>query len=249
MVTWVLQSNLMKKEDRREFIDAFKAVGVPYHVVQIAPFSPKLPNVKVQDPVVAYGTTTLIHNLMKKRIWNPGIFFTPENFRLDAWKRGWGDRVLNFDSTVSTIGKTDIEAPAFIRPLNDLKEFTGQVFTSAEWFDFKRNMREAWGTEITVATPKTVMKEYRFVVVDKQVVGGSLYAEHGNLSLSLNVPNDVSNFVAELAKDWVPELVFVVDVCETEFGLKVIECNCFNGSDFYAMPALPIVKSVSALFG
>jgi len=59
------------------------------------------------------------------------------------------------------------------------------------------------------------------------------------------VPDHVLCFAEETAKIWRPDDVYVMDVCETDDDLKIVEFNCFNASGFYNCNVGQIVRKVS----
>ena len=75
---WIIQKNY-----NGVFEDVVKVLdenNLKYSTIDIVPFSEDVPDLKVEDEVVVYGTTTLMINASKK--WSPGIFFDEENFKL-----------------------------------------------------------------------------------------------------------------------------------------------------------------------
>jgi hypothetical protein len=53
-------------------------------------------------------------------------------------------------------------------------------------------------------------------------------------------------FAGAMAARYAPAPVFVLDVGETEAGLRVVETNCFNSAGWYACDAAAIVRRVTA---
>jgi hypothetical protein len=47
------------------------------------------------------------------------------------------------------------------------------------------------------------------------------------------VPKDIIDFGTKMINIWQPHDIFVLDICETDDGPKVVECNCVNGAGWY----------------
>ncbi len=55
-------------------------------------------------------------------------------------------------------------------------------------------------------------------------------------------------FAVEVAKHIrAPESVYVLDVCEADAGLRLLELNPFSGADLYACVGADIVRRVAAI--
>jgi hypothetical protein len=59
------------------------------------------------------------------------------------------------------------------------------------------------------------------------------------------LPRELIVFAEEAAARWAPASVFVLDVVRVEGAWKIVECNCFNGSRFYAADVERLVRAVS----
>jgi hypothetical protein len=130
----------------------------------------------------------------------------------------------------------------FVRPNNDLKQWTGAVMSFGEFLTRFEGFEETMRRErITVSAPKEIHAEWRVVLVDGQPIASSQYQPRA----SAFVPAEVEAFARFAAARWLPFPVVVMDVAGTDNGLKVIELNCFNGSNFYLMDVSRIVRNVS----
>jgi glutathione synthase/RimK-type ligase-like ATP-grasp enzyme len=85
-----------------------------------------------------------------------------------------------------------------------------------------------------------------FVVADREVVAGSGYAAEGRRALPETIGSEPWAFAAEVAAELdPPEDVYVLDVCESDGRLRLLELNPFSGADLYACDADNIVSAVS----
>jgi len=145
----------------------------------------------------------------------------------------------------------------FIRPVKDLKEFTGDVMEFQDVVRWEQKIRYLPGcdnnptltpaTEIAVSEPVGIAHEWRLFIVDGKVSSGSHYRSYMKLEVKAGVPENVRQFAEEMCKTWTPEKVFVMDVGESAGNLYVIECNCFNSSGFYQSDIDRIIEDVSRM--
>ena len=98
---------------------------------------------------------------------------------------------------------------------------------------------------MVVAPVRQVGREWRYVVCDGRIVAGSAYsaAEHEALT---DVAGGSWAFAAEVAAGLpAPERAFVMDICDTPEGPRLLELNPFSGADLYACDRSAIVRAVS----
>lgn len=263
---WAIQKNIMRADRYFAVINACKQLELPYTTFRSYPDYPsklhihgfpELPDIPSNIPVMFCGTTFVVRRVFEAKKWYPGVYFDPENFTVTAYKQNYGDAFLNSDCRFVTLGEFmneghDGKENFFIRPVKDLKEFTGLIVEYkdiAEW-KFETDSRDyaTPKTEIIVSKPQEIYKEWRLVVIDNKVCSGSQYVEDGHLKEDPTLPDKVVSFTEELAEMWSPARVFALDICELKNGdIKLLECNCFNCSGLYAANTYKIIKEVSDL--
>ena len=263
---WAIQKNIMRPDRFFAVINACKQLQYPFVTFRAYPDYPSklhihgfpdLPDIPSDIPVIFCATTFVVRRVYEAKKWFPGVYFDPDNFTTTAYKENYNDAFLNADCQVTTLGEFmnagyDNDETFFIRPVKDLKEFTGLVVKYqdiAEW-DFETDSRDyaTPKTEIIVSKPQDISKEWRLVVIDEKVCSGTQYVEDGHLKEDPTLPEKVVSFTEELAKTWSPARVFALDICELKSGeIKLLECNCFNCSGLYAADIHKIVKEVSEL--
>lgn len=144
----------------------------------------------------------------------------------------------------------------FIRPNSNMKQFTGGNYLSSDsgkdLFIKTTNENNGWGIPIRnkelclVSTSKKIKSEYRFLVLNKEIISGSQY----NRELSMDVRIDYlekARKIVELVvdNDYQPDIAYTCDVAELDTGeCKIIELNNGSSSGFYAMDKRDIVKSI-----
>jgi hypothetical protein len=258
MLTWIVQSNLIKEDILESIQDATKKLGYSCVPLKIIPFSDSLefgPDFGFQPPpgkLIPYGSTSMI-KMFAKSNWNKdGFFFNEENLRTSKWIKELGTRMLNHDAQVVTLSEAFKikEGWFFMKPDNDLKDFSGSQ-VSAEGIEKFYNQVSAggftFGTDIKVVLCplKNTGWEFRLFMVEDQVISSSSYKLKEMLRQDKRVSHEVLQFAQETVRTWRPDSVYVMDICETNEGLKVVEFNCFNASGFYSCDVEAVVKAVS----
>lgn len=250
---WILQKNLISKQQVDEVIDIFQNNEIPFEAVDVIPFSDTI-EIKSNDPFkIPYGSTSL-SNFAYKNNWK-GIFFN-ENFKTSVWIKNRND-LLNSDCRIFTVEEarnvmlTEDAREWFVRPDNDLKEFAGARMFTCEFNEWMDNMSGANGnllhekTSIVVAPVKKISAEWRWFIVNGKIIDGSIYRLRGVLHKQHEDDPDVYAEVQELVDIWLPHETCVMDTALVEDQLKVIEFNCLNCSGFYDHDIEKIILAIT----
>ncbi len=257
--TWIVQSNLISEDTLADVSRAALLHGYDCVGVKIIPFTdnPEFLFDPFFDfpagPMIPYGSTSMIKTFSKSK-WNKkGFFFNEANLKTSVWVKHLGDSVLNHDALFMTLEEAftlEGNQTYFMKPDNDLKDFCGDKVTanevrafydsvSAGGFCFKSDI------PIVLCPIKNIGWEYRLFMIRDRVIAKSSYRLKSMLCKDEPVPDAVVNFAVEQARIWYPDDVYVMDVCETDSGYKIVEFNCFNASGFYSCDVSAIVKEVS----
>ncbi len=138
--------------------------------------------------------------------------------------------------------------PIFVRPDSPLKPFSGRVLErgqiSLAALDFGFYFDDPT-LPVVVAPVRQVQREWRYVVADGRVVAGSSYVADGRRALPDEPTGEPWTFAQTVASSIeAPEIVYVLDVCESGGDLRVLELNPFSGADLYACSADDVVRTV-----
>lgn len=228
--------------------------------IEVIPFSNKLPEIKNKKAFnIVYGSTTLMLNAYQDMDYRRGVFYDPGKFQMKNYVSNWGKHVLNYSGRLIKLKeinqiKNETENRWFIRPNHDGKEFSGQVDTYdnlKKWSekiialrlpDFNEE------TEIWIAKPQIIDKEWRLFIIDNKIVSASKYLEKGELNeSSIDLPKEMLDFAQERINEYKLAEVYVMDVAKVKGEYKIIECNCFNGTGFYDHDIGKIVNSINTL--
>lgn len=258
MITWIVQENLAGEKAYDSFIEAIKEVA-PLKIIKVVPFGHDLiPEVEGTDNI-AFGSLTL-ERIARARNWKPGTF-TNNSHSFDRWAEGYRGFLLNEDATIHPFGSVPkFTDKRFIRPLADSKVFAGMVIDGddfEQWQAATLELKDEFSTltadtPVLIASEKEVEREYRFFVVDKQVITGSQYKEWNyTRKRRIDPANSLSDkgalkFASEMVARWQPARHFVIDVCQVGLmgDFKVVEINSLTSAGFYDCDMPAVVKAL-----
>lgn len=259
---FIIQSNLIAENDFKEIQSACIRNNIDFEEVTVIPFVKELPSFTMDEREnIYYGSTTFIDNVYNTFKPN-GIFFDPDAFLISNYIDKWGDRMLNSEAKITTINDFIMEDHHdkdvfFIRPNKDDKSFDGNVMEFGKIRNWQNSILQFDDTKlmadskIIVSKPYNIKKEWRFFVVNGDVVSGSLYRQNFKLKKSKHdIPDDVVNFVRNRLIEYQPAKAFVMDIanCGDEGEYYIIECGCINSVGFYHANIEKIIVSLATLF-
>lgn len=269
---WIVQENLYNEDGYARFIEALERLDCDYQVVKVVPIFNKIIPVdfdsRVDDletaedpikdnsrPMIIMGANTLNH-ISQERLWFPGTFHN-SNHHYSKWKENWGDNLLNPDSVIESVQNIIVPNEwnnLFVRPTEDTKSISGTVMDSETFQlwreqicrlkieeDIKTINRE---TEIVISSVKKIYNECRVFMFNGKVVTASMYKAGNRVMGNPIVDDRYTDFAQRMADIWSPAIGFVIDICDTPNGLKIIEVNNFNSSGFYACDTMKIVNAI-----
>lgn len=144
----------------------------------------------------------------------------------------------------------------FFRPVDESKEVPGSVKSEKEIIQLAQkalSLCEAdipngslrHDTELMLTKPVRILKEWRLWAVGGKIVTYSLYKEGSRVVYRHEIDVDALEFAQQLVdlnSDYSP--AFVIDICRTEDGLKMIETNCINAAGFYAADLMKLASEI-----
>lgn len=255
---WILQDY----EDTSKLAEILARVDIPYSMHKVVPFvgdlSPK-PEIDDPDRVVMFGSYSLRHYARDHDL-RPGVF----ELRPFLYEKPWKPYLLNGGArtfTVRELGVLALEGEDlwFVRPVDDSKEIAGTVMTSdelteamnlvnnllpGEWV--KGSLRP--DTLMMISEPQTIQKEWRNWIVEDRLVTSSLYKMGSRVLYREEIDDDAREFV-----EWMIALnpnyaqAYVLDVCRTDEGLRIIETNCMNAAGFYAADLFKLIEAIEGM--
>ncbi|WP_428651206.1 ATP-grasp domain-containing protein [Roseibium sp.] len=256
---WLLQ----EFEDTHKLAEALDRLEIPYSWHRVVPFVGELiPEPEVPDPhaVVMFGSYALWRYAEKKN-YRPGVF------RLQPFVRetAWHPYLLNgTDALFLTLrdipGRLSGDGRDwFLRPVDDSKAEPGNVKSAGEIVQMAQQVL-ALGedeipsgslrhdTELMLTRPARILQEWRLWAVGGKIVTYSLYKEGTRVVYRPEIDAHALEF-AQLMVDINPGYspAYVIDICRTDEGLRLLETNCLNAAGFYAADLQKLAAAIDAL--
>lgn len=254
---WVLQSNLFHEAGWQVMVDTLDRFEIPYSIHKVIPFVGELePDIELTGNVVCFGAYSMRKTAQIKN-WKPGVFdLEPYDFNVQL--SHWGNHMLNSDSVVSRFEDVDfVDEQMFMRPINDSKFFSGGVFEKDAFISWRRNvcvLEFDYGDSLTkdtlvqVCSLKNIHAEYRFWIVAGKIVTASTYRFAGKILYRSEVDQIYHDFVEQRIAEYQPHNAFVIDVCDTDDGIKIVEINTMNAAGFYAGDVQKLVIALETAY-
>lgn len=133
--------------------------------------------------------------------------------------------------------KTTFDKPYFLKPSKDLKTFIPGILepgqTIQNFIENSQHLKDYDHELALLSEVKTIHKEYRFFIVDKNVITGSQYKNGDKIQYNSYIPEDVMKIAGAYSQLYQPHDIFTMDLAETNEGIKIVEYNCWNGSGLY----------------
>lgn len=257
---WILQ----EFEDTAKLGEALARLGLPHTWHKVVPFVGELsPEPAVADPdaVVMFGSYSLWRYAERHGL-RPGVF----RLRPFVREAGWSDHLLNGPDATFLVLR-DVPARLggerdrlrFVRPVEDTKAHPGTVMDEATLATMTRKvlaLDEAdipdgslrHDTELMLSEPVAILREWRVWVVGERVVTHSLYREGRRVVYRPEIDDDALAFAVDMIAanpNYAP--AYVMDICRTETGLRLLETNCINAAGFYAADMMRIAAAIEEL--
>lgn len=259
MINWILQKNLTKPAILTRIKSTQNGKDEIWEAIEIVPFSTSIPAIQYKEAFhIIYGSTTFMLNAYQREDLKQGVFFDPTTFQMQNYVNQWKDKVLNADGQLISFGQlTTLESDAdtkwFIRPNNDGKSFSGRVEVFSELVRWSEKICELdipelnKDTEVWIAEPRVISKEWRLFIVDDAIVSVSRYMHKGELAVSdTDIPSELLHFAKSCIATYRLADVYVMDIAQVDKAFKLIECNCFNGTGFYQHNIEKIIQAVNS---
>jgi hypothetical protein len=227
------------------------------------------------DIVVFHGSLQHGRQLTHLPIY-PGVFMTIENYECYNYYGYFGDYLLN--SNYMMMGLNDVlrnkerifetwnfsngwtfRPSVFIRPSNGYKTFAGQILHFQNFEEEFNTLVQSYGgvemnTLVLLSPVMKLKEEYRFIVVDGEVVSGSMYFDEANIGTykpyydKICSNQDAIDFAIKMSKIYQPDKAFTIDICKTEYDeYELLELNSFNCASMYGNDYDKVVKAINEL--
>lgn len=265
-MNFVFQKKFSEKMDQEghELMVLCEELDINFHPITVVPFEHTVVEHEtienLEGYTVAYGSNVM-EIVSKNYGWTPGIFLVSHDEKSvrDAFGSDYINNEMlicnteNYLSSIKKAGFHDTEF-FFMKP-NDYKYFPGTIVDRKMMPFVIESEGRRYGTpdvyELCISTVKYIKAEWRFFVVQGEVVDGSKYhAEEFRLDVQVGFKKEAGEFAEKMVSKFDPDGTFVIDIAEMQNGeYKVVEVNGLNSSGFYKIDKkklLMALKNMSA---
>jgi hypothetical protein len=210
--------------------------------------------------VIGYGTFPFARQIQLHHRWVPGAWCSAENLDCATYFAYFGPYLLNQQYAIMTgveaIRQRDwlysvfgSDERVFVRPTSCHKLFVGRCIDRESFPVGLAPTRYDPTSLVVIAAPKSIVREWRLVVIGDRVVSGSQYAVAGERAITSDCPANVREFAATMLAEvrWRPDPAFMLDVCESAGRLWLVELNSFSGSWLYRCDLSAVIAEASEL--
>jgi len=258
---YIVQENTFREQQYDFLIESLDRLELPYEIIKVLPFIDTIEFKTNRKDVFCFGAMKLAR-LSQNQNWKPGSIMTP-NHDFMVYKNFYKENLLNYDSKIFKIGDDfKWNGDFFVRPTKDTKVFTGKPYSMEEWiierdrllFEMTKNKEQGFtsvlteDTEIQVSSLKNISKEFRFWIVGGEIITASLYRMGWFINYSDVIDDGATEYCKEMIKIFQLADAFVMDICLTDDGWKIIECGCINCAGFYKSNIPKLLMSLEDYF-
>lgn len=251
---FLVQSNIYSDPDHDRIFDALHDLNIPYEKIELTSETKEITVKADRTDVFVYGSVKLARLAKANTHWTPGSFYGG-NHQYKIYAAYYKENLLNYDVEVFKFKDFIAWKPneqKFIKPYKDAKIFTGKVFTELKWTDFVSHSLENPRTPllnseslIQASIPKEIYKEARLWIVGGHIVAAVYYKFNGDVVFEAEVAIEGIEFAKKMIQTYEVAEAFVMDICLTNYGWKIVEINCINSAGFY--PNLNVHSLIKAL--
>lgn len=259
---FLIQSNLLSNQQlemARYAMENYDSIDC-----SIIPFSE---DITTTEPLAGvdyfpYGSTSLSNIALSRGF--TGLHLNLETFTAEAWGKFNGKNMLNRPMILFAIDAimTLRQFPSrefFMRPCEDLKQFSGNVETGEEHAANLQSMIDSYNqgfpgtysmnpkTKVAISEVQEINAEWRWFIVGGKIISGSMYRAHNQLRQLRETEQGVIDEAQNLANNWLPDTCCVMDTCLLKSGVvKIVEFNTINSSGFYANDVPAIFDAIAS---
>lgn len=247
---YIVQENIFRNENYDKIFHAINKLNLPFEIIKIEKDGNLSKVITDRKDIFVFGSIRAAR-LSKEMGWLPGSLFGG-NHDYIVYSKHYKDNLLNWNCRLADIEdeiKFETNEVKFIRPSQDSKIFNGGLYSRTKWEDCVSTIKERYlgilpPINIQIGAPKKIYKEARVWIVNGKVVTSSYYKFGDNVAYSDELEPDGIQFVEDMIKIYKVATAFVMDICLTPDGWKIVEVNCINCSGFYKGDLVKLLASL-----
>jgi hypothetical protein len=257
-IKWLFERNVFEDRNPEAMAEIVRSKGMAYAEVafdcvggdeqhlrpaKTVPFAD-------DDVVMAYGSMNLMRWLRRQRKWSKLAWYDFDRLRCQSYYAQWGRFLLQQEYTFLPLAEIHRRREwlfqtfgqngrIFVRPDDNAKSFGGGIVEAdgfGKWWDLANFYRPGPDCLAVVARPQTILAEWRLVIGRRKVVTGSQYRRSGTEEVSKGFPAEAGVFAEVVASstEFDPHPVYVMDVCQTSEGYRLVEIGSVCCASLYA---------------
>lgn len=215
------------------------------------------------DCLVIVGSIPFTRHFMSVyRDTRPGAYYHEDRYRCTNYMHRFpADWLLNHEHVMIPFGdfKRRLDwfyevfksEQLFIRPDSGGKVFTGLSFTREK---AEQELSSLWQLSrvpdnalILVSAGVPIEVEYRFVIVNRQVISGSQYMRAGKIAIAPEVDERCQALAEKVASHgFQVDIAYTCDIALSGGEPKMVELNAFSTSGLYACDYRAVFHAVAA---
>ncbi len=254
----IVQENVFRERNYDMIVDTLKRLDLDYEICRFVPFIHDIEFTTTRKDVWCWGSVKMAH-VAKKYGFYPGSMDN-ENHDFEVYAPKYGEWMLNHDGIcmnfTDPLPEDDKWTMFFSRPTKDTKVYSGQVFMRYSWDEYVAHCVEnntaniiTDETRVLISPLKEIYQEIRCWVVGGKVITTSQYKIGTRVHpQNTDHEDDIREFAQKMVDIYQPAEAFVIDICRTPDGFRIVEINCINCSGFYDMNFQKLVMALEDHF-
>lgn len=246
----------LKNIQLKKYIEALKKLNLTFSFFSVYSDSEKINNLPDKDNYISLAgikALKISQNAKENNFFNieefqnnylkfqQSFFYKNPTYFDQAYYGTLGLPIINQDAQYLPLKDNlhaTFECDKFIKPSSDLKGFIGGIIKKGKSIQDFLNTTTLLPTyleeTILVANIKEIHSEYRFFVINNEVITGSQYKLRDKVETNSLIPSEIQKAAEQYSKIYSPDKVFVMDLALLQNGdIEIVEYNCFNGSGCY----------------
>ena len=253
---WAVERGVFSADEEARLLEVLSVRDIAYFPFMGHEFRK---SEEIAQCAVARGSCFFVRESSASENWPRELWGTPEQFGCQTYYPIFRAHVLNETYRIMSLAEFcwtqatcfqefgGARQAVFLRPNDGFKSFEGALVSQSDfekWVDRLRFLQVSPSTQLLISTPASITVEWRVLIVDRRVVGGSQYKP----VVAKELPDDVRAYAGKVAQEvaW-PVRAYALDVGLTSGGFKVLEASSLLCVAWYESDAGKIVDALQPI--
>lgn len=260
-VKWLVETGVFD-DTESDLIQTLKDHSIEFETTPYVPINGSKEYLKLfddRDCVVFYGSLNFAAQIQREAPWVPGVYCDLKKYECTYYYPRMGNCLLNYSGCFLPYGMlrgnlfehlTVLGSKVFLRPNRGDKGFNGQLVNAYDDDALSGlSFYNLDDSELCLIAPESeLLREWRLIVTN-EVITGSQYKTNMESDVSPELPQEVIDYGNKvlLETNFRPDPIWTLDICETKWGLNVLEIGSFSAAGMYASDLSKVVQEVNKL--